>query len=80
MDSNNKIQLLYGGANVPFHLRTKKENEIAAQEIVARAKEKAFSRGFPIIWGEKGKVVAEYANGKKFLVINNEITEIEYVK
>jgi hypothetical protein len=79
MDSNNKIQLLYGGANVPFHLRTKKENQIAALEIVARAKEKAFSRGLPIIWGKEGKVVAEYANGKKLLVINNEITEIPYV-
>jgi hypothetical protein len=43
-----------------------------------RVKEKAFSRGLPIIWGKNGSVVAEYANGNKVLVIDGAITNLPY--
>ena len=44
----NEYQLLYGGAAKSFHLMNEKERMEAAQKVVERAKEKAFSRGLPI--------------------------------
>ncbi len=73
-----EFKVLYGGAKVPFHLRNEEQEKIASQEKLARAKERAFSRGLPIIWGKNGKVVAEYANGDTFLIINGEISNILY--
>jgi len=40
------------------------ELEQAAQSILRRAKEKAFSKGLPIYFGKDGKVMAEYADGR----------------
>jgi hypothetical protein len=76
----NKIEIpiLYGGAKVPFHLQNEEEKKQANQKTIERAKEKAFSRGLPIIWGKNGKIVAEYANGNKVMVIDGEITTIPY--
>ena len=68
------VQLLYGGASKPFHLMNETEKNEAAKEIRQRAKEKAFSRGLPIFYGKNGKVIAEYADGRRFLVENQEIT------
>ena len=44
-----------------------------AQKVVERAKEKAFSRGLPIYYKVNGLVIAEFADGKKFEVENQEL-------
>lgn len=73
-----EIPILYGGAKVPFQLQNEEEKKQANLRTMERAKEKAFSRGLPIIWGKNGLVVAEYANGNKVLVIDGEITDCLY--
>jgi hypothetical protein len=73
-----EIPILYGGAKVPFQLQNEEEKKHANLRIMERAKEKAFSRGLPIIWGKNGSVVAEYANGNKVLVIDGAITNLPY--
>ncbi len=65
--------LLYGGAAKPAYLMTPKEYKEAAQRVVNRAKEKAFSRGLPIYYSVNGLVIAEFADGKKFEVENREL-------
>jgi hypothetical protein len=57
------IYLRYGGAKKSSFEMTKEELEQAAESILARAKEKAFSKGLPIIFGKDGKVFAEYPDG-----------------
>ena len=69
----NEYQLLYGGAAKSFHLMNEKERMEAAQKVVERAKEKAFSRGLPIYYKVNGLVIAEFADGKKFEVENQEL-------
>jgi hypothetical protein len=73
-----EIPILYGGAKVPFHLQNEEEKKQADLKALERAKEKAFSRGLPIILGTNGKIIAEYSNGKRFLVVGGEITNIPY--
>jgi hypothetical protein len=73
-----EIPIFYGGAKVPFHLQNEEEQKQANSRIMERVKEKAFSRGLPIIWGKNGFVVAEYANGNKVLVIDGTITNRPY--
>ncbi|WP_246197803.1 hypothetical protein [Chitinophaga agrisoli] len=43
---------------------TDEEFEQAAQNILRRAKEKAFSEGLPIYFGRNGKLMAEYPDGR----------------
>ena len=73
-----EIPILYGGAKVPFQLQSEEEKKQANLRTMERVKEKAFSRGLPIIWGRNGLVVAEYANGNKVLVIDGKITDCPY--
>ena len=73
-----EIPILYGGAKVPFQLQNEEEKKQSELKTIERAKEKAFSRGMPIIWGKNGSVVAEYANGNKVLVIDGTITDYPY--
>lgn len=40
------------------------ELEQAAQSILRRVKEKAFSKGLPIYFSKDGKVMAEYPDGR----------------
>ncbi len=68
----NEYQLLYGGAVKSFHLMNEKERMEVAKKVVERAKEKAFSRGLPIYYEVKGLVIAEFADGRKFEVENQE--------
>ena len=42
----------------------------ASKAASERAKEAAFTRGLPIIYGENGLVIAEYANGHRFVHAN----------
>jgi hypothetical protein len=65
--------LLYGGAAKPAYLMTPEEYKEAAQRVVNRAKEKAFSRGLPIYYGVNGLVIAEFSDGRKFEVENREL-------
>jgi hypothetical protein len=67
--------LLYGGATKPAYLMTPEEYKEAAQRVVNRAKEKAFSRGLPIYYSVNGLVIAEFADGKKFEVEGDEFVK-----
>lgn len=54
------IFLRYGGAEKLTIEMTKEELAQVSASIIQRAKEKAFSKGRPIIYGEHGKVYAEW--------------------
>jgi hypothetical protein len=54
----------YGGAKKSTFEMSPQELEEAAQNILRRAKEKAFSKGFPIHFIRGGKLVAEYPDGR----------------
>ena len=58
------IYLRYGGAAKSTSEMNQEELEEMAEEILKRAKEKAFSRGRPIIYGKEGKVYREWQNGR----------------
>jgi hypothetical protein len=58
------IFLRYGGAEKLTTKMTKDELDQFSASILRRAKEKAFSKGRPIIYGEGGKVYAEWPDGR----------------
>jgi len=58
------IFLRYGGAKKSSFDMTPEEFEEASQSILRRAKEKAFSKGRPIYFGQNGVVMAEYPDGR----------------
>jgi hypothetical protein len=58
------IFLRYGGAEKDTSEMSKEELDIAASSIRRRAKEKAFSRGRPIVFGRNGRVFEEWPDGK----------------
>ncbi len=62
-----KLRLLYGIAEKSYFDMTDAEREEASAKGFERAKEAAFTRGLPIIYGENGYVIAEYANGSRFI-------------
>lgn len=57
------IFLRYGGAEKLTTEMTKDELAQVSASILRRAKEKAFSKGRPIVFGEGGKVYAEWRDG-----------------
>jgi hypothetical protein len=61
---NVPIFLRYGGAEKHTSEMTKEELDQVSASILKRAKEKAFSKGRPIIFGEGGKVFAEWPDGR----------------
>lgn len=61
---NVPIFLRYGGAEKLTSEMTKDELDQVSASILKRAKEKAFSKGRPIIFGEGGKVFAEWSDGR----------------
>jgi hypothetical protein len=61
---NVPIFLRYGGAEKLTSEMTKDELDQVSASILKRAKEKAFSKGRPIIFGEGGKVFAEWPDGR----------------
>jgi hypothetical protein len=65
------IFLRYGGAKKSSFDMTPEEFEEAAQSILRRAKEKAFSKGLPIYFGTNVVVMAEYPAGHIEEVKNN---------
>jgi hypothetical protein len=58
------LYLRYGGAKKSVFDMNPEELEQAAQSILRRAKEQAFSKGLPIYFGKDGKVMAEYPDGR----------------
>jgi hypothetical protein len=58
------IFLRYGGAEKLTTEMTKDELDQVANSILKRAKEKAFSKGRPIIFGEGDRVFAEWPDGR----------------
>jgi hypothetical protein len=65
------LYLRYGGAKKSTFDMSFEELEQAAQSILRRAKEKAFSKGQPIYYSKDGKVMAEYADGRIEVVKKN---------
>ena len=65
------LYLRYGGAKKSTFDMSSEELEQAAQSILRRAKEKAFSKGLPIYFSKDGKVMAEYADGRIEVVKKN---------
>ena len=76
--TDSQINILFGGAALPLHLQSSEQLKASSTEKLKRVKEKAFMRGLPIIWGENGKIIAEFANGNKFLVIEGNISNTPY--
>jgi hypothetical protein len=73
--TNNKIAkritpvfLNYGGAKKFIADMTSEELETARKSILRRAREKAFSKGLPIYYSRKGKLLAEHPDGKVVIV------------
>jgi len=58
------IFIRYGGAKKSSFEMTPEEFEEAAQSILSRAKEKAFSKGRPIYFSKNGVIMAEYPDGR----------------
>lgn len=59
----NPRYLRYGGAKKSVFEMTPEELEEAAQNILRRAKDKAFSKGLPIYFSEGNILMAEYPDG-----------------
>jgi hypothetical protein len=59
---------LYGGASKSYTEMSKEEQAVVGQKVMEKVKERAFSRGLPIYIGIDTKTIAEYANGKRFVV------------
>ena len=67
--------LFYGLADKPFHEMTKEERQKAASDAMVIVRYNAFSRGLPILYSQKGLIIAEYSDGRRFLVEDHKITE-----
>ena len=61
------IILQYGIAEKSYFDMNEEERKQAASKAYERIKEAAFTRNLPIIYGEKGYVIAEYADGSRFI-------------
>jgi hypothetical protein len=61
------VTLLYGIAQKSYFDMSEAERKKAAAMAFERAKEAAFTRGLPIIYGEDGCVIAEYSDGRRFV-------------
>ena len=60
----NPILIRYGGAHKSSFSMNANELNQAASSILRRAKEKAFYRGLPVYFADKGKIMAEYPDGR----------------
>ena len=56
--------LRYGGAKKSTFEMNSEELNQAAQSILLRAKEKAFSKGMPIYFSKDGNLMAEFPDGR----------------
>lgn len=67
------IKLMQGHADKVFSDMTSEELEKAHTNIGSKASKKAFDLGLPIYYGENGLVIAEYSDGRKFVIENLQI-------
>jgi hypothetical protein len=65
--TKDSILLLYGMAEKSYGEMNQEERKKLAAAAFERAKEAAFTRGLPIIYGHKGFVIAEYVDGRRFV-------------
>jgi hypothetical protein len=63
-----KIIETYGGAKKSAADMTAEEFNEAAKKSMERVRYNAFSHGLPIYYGMNGKIIAEYADGRKEIV------------
>lgn len=61
------IILQYGMAEKSYFDMTEEERKEAALKAYEHVKREAFSRNLPIIYGKNGYVIAEYADGSRFI-------------
>ncbi len=64
------ILIRYGGAGKSSFNMNAAELDQAASSILRRAREKAFYKGLPVYYVSKGKIVAEYSDGRIAVVKN----------
>jgi hypothetical protein len=64
----NPILVRYGGAKKSIFEMNNEEMLQAAQSILRRARENAFSKGLPIYFSQKGILMAEYPDGRVEIV------------
>jgi hypothetical protein len=62
--TNNPILIRFGGAQKSSFSMNANELNQAASSILRRAKEKAFYKGLPVYFSDKGKIMAEYPDGR----------------
>ena len=60
----NPILVRYGGAKKSIFEMNDEEMQQAADSIVRRAKEQAFSKGLPIYFSKGGVLMAEFPDGR----------------
>lgn len=58
------ILLRYGGANKSIFDMSAQELAEAGAAALRRAKEKAFYKGLPVYYSQKGQLYAEYPDGR----------------
>ena len=63
--------MLYGIAAKSVFEMTDAERKQAAAKAFERAKEAAFTRGLPIIYGHNGLVIAEYADVRRVVRVTD---------
>ena len=63
-NAKTPIFLRYGGADKDSSEMNKEELAKASASILRRAKEKAFFKGRPIVFSEKGKIYEEWPDGR----------------
>lgn len=60
----NPILIRFGGAHKSSFSMNANELNQAALSILRRAREKAFYKGLPVYFADKGKIMAEYPDGR----------------
>ena len=75
MDINPLIQ--YGHANKPFDQLSSVELADVNKRLRKKIRDRAWAVGSPVYYGERGYLIAEYADGKKMIVeeINGQLIE-----
>jgi hypothetical protein len=67
------IKLMQGHADKVFSDMNDEELDKAHSDIGKKVRKKAFDLGLPIYYGEKGLVIAEYSDGRKFVIENLQV-------
>lgn len=60
---------LYGGADKPLEAMTDRDLNQASEQVYAKVREQAFSRGLPVMIKRNGLLVREFADGNVELFV-----------